>query len=106
MHAQVELGSLENRFTDLKAIPEEVIYIHLNKSIFLKGEDIGVTSYVYDKKKTQPSLVTRNVYTQLLPREKNTVKEDLLLVENGSTSYNIETDSTLANGELQFENVY
>ena len=30
--------------------PREVVYLHLNKSTYIKGENIGFTAYILDKK--------------------------------------------------------
>jgi len=81
--AQNQKDKIIEDFENFQKIPESVIYLHLNKSILLEGEDLGFTAYVYDKKKQKPFEEVKNLYCQLLDAEGTVVKEQLLLVERG-----------------------
>jgi uncharacterized membrane protein len=41
---------------------QETVYTHLNKSTYIKGEEIGFTSYLFNKKTKKPTLFTSNLY--------------------------------------------
>ncbi|WP_299363635.1 hypothetical protein, partial [Winogradskyella sp.] len=78
--------------------PREVVYLHLNKSTYVKGEDIGFTAYVFNKQSKKPSLITTNLYVSLEDENNNIVEQALLKVEDGVASNVITIDSTYALG--------
>ena len=41
---------LVKSYTDYHKTAREIVYLHLNKSTYIKGEDIGFTAYVLDKR--------------------------------------------------------
>ncbi len=96
---QNAIDSLITNFNEKNQGLEENIHLHLNKSVYVKGEDIGYTAYVIDQRTKQPSLATTNLYVQLLNDKLEVVHEKLLLVENGVTTNVFETNgSTPAGG--------
>ena len=66
-HAQSEdvLDGILNDFARYSDLPREVAYVHLNKSVFIKGEDLGFKAYVVDKDHKRPSQETENLYCVL-----------------------------------------
>ena len=44
-----EEEKLVKSYTDYHKTAREIVYLHLNKSTYIKGEDIGFTAYVLDK---------------------------------------------------------
>ena len=101
--SQSKVDSLINNFNERSQIPEENIHLHLNKSIYVKGEDIGYTAYVIDQRTKKPSLATTNLYVQLLNDNLDVVNEKLLLVENGVTTHVFETNSTTPAGDYSIK---
>ncbi|MDT0607431.1 hypothetical protein [Croceitalea rosinachiae] len=77
-----ELLNIYNLYTSL---PREVIYLHLNKTDFLKGEQLGFKAYIMDKVSSKPALNTSNLYVQIVDENNKVVKEQLLQVRNGTT---------------------
>ena len=100
---QNAIDSLLSDFNFWKQIPEENIHLHLNKSIYVKGEDIGYTAYVIDQRTKKPSLATTNLYVQLLDDNLDVVNEKLLLVKNGVTTHVFETNSTTPAGDYSIK---
>ena len=76
----------------------EVVYMHLNKSAYIKGETIGFTAYVLDKKDKKPSKVTTNLYVSIEDENKNVIKEKLIKVEDGISSNTIAVDKAFNSG--------
>ena len=58
-------SKISDTYEDYIDAPREVVYLHLNKSTYIKGESIGFTAYVLDKKDKKPSLLTTNLYVSI-----------------------------------------
>lgn len=71
---QIPIDSLNSEFLNNVEVPEENVYIHLNKSLFIAGEDIAFTTYVIDQKRKAPSIYTKNLYCQLIDKNDKVVK--------------------------------
>ena len=97
--SQNKVDSLVNNFNERSQIPEENIHLHLNKSVYVKGEDIGYTAYVIDQRTKQPSLATTNLYVQLLNDKLEIIDEKLLLIEGGVGTHVFETDNLTIAGD-------
>lgn len=85
-------------FDDYATTAREVIYLHLNKSTFIKGEAIGFTAYVLDKKNKRPSLLTSNLYVSIENSNQTPIVQQLIKVENGVASNAIELDDNFSTG--------
>jgi hypothetical protein len=83
--------------------PREVAYVHLNKSTYIKGEDIGFTAYILDKQKKVPSQLTTNLYVTIEDENKTVISKKLLKVKNGIASNVIELDSAFKAGDYTFK---
>ncbi|MCI2229989.1 hypothetical protein MC378_12495 [Polaribacter sp. MSW13] len=77
---------------------KETVYSHLNKSIYIKGEEMGFTSYVINKKTKKPSLLTTNLYAVITDKDDTVIKEKLFKVENGIASGSFLLDSLFTTG--------
>lgn len=100
-NAQVkDINESFNKYTDSF---EEVVYTHINKSTFIKGEKIGFTSYVLNKKSKKPSEITTNLYCIITDNNDNVIKRKLLRVIQGTTSNIFEIDSTFSGGDYKFK---
>lgn len=86
-------------FEKFKIIPESNIFLHLNKSILLNGEDLGFTAYVLDHKSQLLSKDVKNLYCQLLDSNKKVIKEQLLKVDNGVVTSKMSIDSLVPPGD-------
>ncbi len=99
----IDMDSLRENFSTFMALPEENIYIHLNKKIFLDQEDIGFTSYTINKKTQLPFKETRNVYAQLIDQNRNVVVEQMLFAENGQAAGIFPIDSLIKPGDYNIK---
>jgi hypothetical protein len=98
LQAQVSNDSILKDFNNFLKIQESNVYLHLNKSVLMQGEDLGFAAYVLDHKKQKPSLLVKNLYSQLLNSDSEVVKEQLLLVEQGKAQGVFELDSLVTPG--------
>ena len=90
---------LLTEFESYAELPREITYLHLNKSVFLKGEPIGFKAYVLDKGSMELSEETANLYLTLTDQKGKTVKSDLFWVRNGTANGIIQLDSLFNPGE-------
>ncbi|MCC8359735.1 hypothetical protein [Salinimicrobium sediminilitoris] len=93
-HQEEMIQSLDEYF----AVQREAVYLHLNKNLFLKGEQLGFSAYVLNKHNLQPSFSTTNLYVQIKDPEGEVVKEELLLVNKGIASGVVNIDSDFSSG--------
>lgn len=83
--------------------PREVAYVHLNKSIYIEGEMLGFSAYVFDKFTKERSLMTSNLYCNITDDEGRVIKEKLVLVENGVASNVFNIDSVFTKTTYTFK---
>lgn len=81
----------------------EVVYVHLNKSVYIKGEDIGFNAYVFDKNTKKLSQKTTNLYCIISDRNKKVIKKQLLRVKNGIANGLLKLDSLFTSGNYTFK---
>lgn len=98
--AQTSITESYNKYTEPF---EEVAYTHLNKSTYIKGETIGFTSYVLNKKSKKPSEITTNLYCVITNEDNEVVKKKLLHVIRGTTSNIFKIDSSFTSGTYKFK---
>ncbi|QYA25076.1 hypothetical protein G3I01_05985 [Gramella sp. MT6] len=91
-------GDVLNKLLDFHSTPKEIAYLHLNKSILLKGEQLGFSAYVMLQKDFEPSLETTNLYVQVKDSNDVIIKEKMLLIDRGTGAGTFDIDSTFANG--------
>ncbi|MBU2926934.1 hypothetical protein [Winogradskyella psychrotolerans] len=81
----------------------EVVYLHLNKSTYIKGENIGFTAYVLDKKDKKPSFLTTNLYVSIADKDNKVLKQKLIKVVDGIASNTFEIDSLFSSGHYKIK---
>ena len=91
-------NDIVEHYQDYAADAREVVYMHLNKSAYIKGETIGFTAYVLDKKDKKPSKVTTNLYVSIEDENNNVLKQKLVKVENGVTSNTFKLGTDFSSG--------
>lgn len=99
IYSQTPQEELRQKLGEYFSIPKEVAYLHLNKSLLLQGEQLGVGAYIVDKSSLKPSISTTNLYVQIRDSKKKIIKEELLLVEKGVTSGVFDIDSSFVPGD-------
>jgi hypothetical protein len=103
INAQEQSSDIIDKYENYTSDAREVIYVHLNKSTYIKGESIGFTAYVLDKDKKKPSNLTTNLYITLEDEKGKLVSEKLLKVDNGVAENVIEMDSSFTFGHYTFK---
>lgn len=81
---------------------QEITYAHLNKSIYLRGEALGFTSYIFKKGKKELSKKTKNLYCKIVNDRDSVIKQKLILVENGIASGSFDIDNSFKEGNFKF----
>lgn len=81
---------------------KEVVYVHINKSVFIKNETIGFTAYVFDKSNKTPSIESKNLYCTITSKNGEIIKQKLLKIENGIAYNTFDIDDKFKSGEYTF----
>ncbi|SHI94960.1 hypothetical protein [Aquimarina spongiae] len=79
-------------------IPRETLYLHVNKSTYITGEEIWFKGYAYDQKNNLPSLNTTNFEVEIFDEQGNEVYDGVFMGNNGSFRGNILVDSNWNSG--------
>ena len=87
----------------LSTLPREVVFVHLNKSVYIKGEAVGFKAYVLDKDTKKRSLETKNLYCTILDEDENIVKQQMIRIQEGVGNGIIELDSLFTSGNYLFK---
>ncbi len=90
-------------FKDYFQEPRELVYTHINKSVFIKGETLAYTAYVLDKNDKRLSKLTTNLYCSIEDESGKTIKSTLVLVNEGVANGNIFIDSLFTSGNYKFK---
>ncbi len=89
---------IEKKYTTYFQEPRETVHLHLNKTTFLKGEEVWWSAYVYDKKNGDLSKVTSNLYCGIYDANGKQILKKLFLVQNGRTNGSFEVNRKLPSG--------
>jgi hypothetical protein len=85
-------------FEDYAEMQREIVYLHLNKSTYIKGESIGLKAYVLDKSNRRLSGQTSNLYCTISDENNVIVKKKLIMVNNGVAINDFSIDSLFTSG--------
>jgi len=83
--------------------PRELVYTHLNKSVYIKGETLAFNAYVFDKNDKGLSKLTTNLYCTISDDNGKTIKGKLLKVTDGVTNGSFFIDSLFVSGNYTFK---
>lgn len=72
----------------------ELPHLHLNKTIFLKGEEIWFQAYVLEQNSKKPHPTTSNLYISIFESNGNLKDQQLVRIRNGIGYGSIYIDST------------
>lgn len=81
----------------------EIVYAHLNKSVYIKGEDVGFSAYVLNKSTKKLSQKTTNLYCILSDKNNKVIKKQLVRVKNGIANGLLKLDSLFTSGDYTFK---
>ncbi|WP_204344325.1 hypothetical protein [Psychroserpens algicola] len=83
-------------------LPREIAYVHLNKSIYIKGECIGFSAYILDKNTKKPSSITTNLYCTVSNKDRSIVKSQMIKVNNGYAVGTFDVNEDFTSGDYTF----
>ncbi len=96
--SQTETDILE-LYNNYAKLPREVVYVHLNKSVYIKGECIGLSAYVLDKNTKKPSAVTTNLYCTISDKNNTIIDKQLIKVTDGYAIGTFDVNENYTSGE-------
>ena len=79
-------------------LDRESIFVHLNKSDYIVGENIWFKGYIYNRHKKRPSIETTNISVGIYDATGNEVSKKLFRGTNGVFNGDFEIDSTYTSG--------
>lgn len=94
---------LKSSYDDYVNLPREVAFAHLNKSLYVKGETIGFSVYVFDKNTKLPSTQTTNVYAVISDKDNKPIKEQMIWAKDGKATGLFYADSLFTTGNYTFK---
>ncbi|WP_298900855.1 hypothetical protein [uncultured Psychroserpens sp.] len=105
LNAQVnpEENVITDFYEDYAEAPREVVFVHLNKSIYINGEMLGFTAYAFDKFTKKRSNLTSNLYCTLSDLNGKVIKEKLIHIVDGVASNVFYIDEKLKGGSFMFK---
>ncbi|WP_420575020.1 hypothetical protein [Kordia sp.] len=81
-----------------KASEDEAIFVHLNKTSYLAGEEIWFKSYIFNKRNEEISEVSTNLYIGLYDEDGKQLSKKLFRIRRGLTNGNLALDKDLNSG--------
>ncbi len=104
----VQLSSQEesdvlDAFEDYTDLTREQVFVHLNKTVYIKGEMLGFNAYVFNGESKLLSGTTANLYCQVLDANDKVINEKLIMVNQGVSRGDFMIDSTYSSGEYTFK---
>jgi len=82
----------------LAELPQEKIYLHLDRPYYTNGDTIWVKAYLTEGAMHLPSSISRTIYLELINDQKQLVKQAKLLSINGSAAGMIALTDSLKSG--------
>lgn len=90
-------------YENFGASTKEIVYVHLNKSVFIKNEMLGFSAYMLDKSKKTGFKLTHNLYCTISNEKNEVIKSKLVKVENGLANNIFKIDSLFTSGIYRFK---
>ena len=90
----------EQAYEEFFRMSRESLYLHLNKSSFLRGENLWFQGYAYDRQTQKLNPNVRNVELGLYDNQGHMIQKKLYLAVNGLFKGQIAIDSSFADGEF------
>ncbi|MFL1894436.1 hypothetical protein ACJRPK_01960 [Aquimarina sp. 2-A2] len=101
---EVTASFIEKEIHNFYKIPRESLFVHLNKTTFLKGEEVFFKGYVYDRNNQLPAISTKEVKVEVFDTTDVVRFEGTYPCNNGFFKGNIVVDS-LYNSQKYFVRV-
>lgn len=91
--------NISDRYQEyFQASEDEAIFLHLNKTSYLAGEEIWFKSYIFNKRNEEISEVSTNLYVGLYDEDGKQVSKKLFRLRSGLTNGNLALDKEIKSG--------
>ncbi|WP_299162282.1 hypothetical protein [uncultured Tenacibaculum sp.] len=91
-------SKLNNNYISYFENTREIPFLHLNKTSFLKGEEIWFKAYIQEQNSQKLHPTTTNLYVSIFEESGNLKDQQLIHIKEGMGSGSIDIDSTYTNG--------
>lgn len=95
-----EVDIIKDSYHAYYTLPRETVYLHLNKTTFLQGEEIWFSGYVYNRRTGLPFIETTNLYCGIYDHAGKQITKELFYVENGFVSGHFKIDPEFEVGKF------
>ena len=92
-------GKIKPAFQDYFGNPRISIFLHMNKSTYVRGEHIWFKGYMYNRVKAKPFKESVNVYVGIYDSDGNQKEKHLVLSKEGQLQGQIAIDSSFVDGQ-------
>ena len=86
--------SIDSSYTKYFEKAREIPYLHLNKTHFIKGEEVWFQAYILEPNSKKPHPNTSNLYVTIFDGNGTIVKQELIKITKGFGAGNILIDSS------------
>ncbi|TAI48058.1 hypothetical protein [Flagellimonas allohymeniacidonis] len=98
--AQNSLNQILDSYENYFELPRETLFVHTNKTVYLPGETIWFTAYLYDRKENVSKSTSTNLICALFDESGEKVEDLLLNVENGIASGHVQLPKTISGEQI------
>ena len=98
LFAQTESSIAERYQTHFKTSQEETVFIHLNKTTYLIGEEIWFKGYIFHKRNEEISTISTNLHVGLYDENGEQIHKELFRIRNGCTNGSLQLDKSIRSG--------
>lgn len=92
-------GKIKPAFQEYFGNPRISIFLHMNKSTYVRGEHIWFKGYMYNRVKAKPFKEAVNVYVGIYDKDGNQKEKHLVLSKEGQLQGQIAIDSSFVDGQ-------
>ncbi|WP_010228517.1 hypothetical protein [Gillisia marina] len=103
LSSQSKPESIRSLLDEYYKFAMESIYLHINKTEFIKNEEIWFKGYIIDQQNFKPFLETSNIYVTLFDSKGKLKESKLFLAKSGYLEGSIKLDSTFTAGNYYIQ---
>src|SRR5690606_26418001 len=97
--AQTSKDKMLQQINKYRSVEKEKTYLHLNRSLLLKGDQLAFTAYLINEIDHTPVSTNSNLYLTITNASKEVIRKEIYPVESGIATGVIEIDSTYTAGQ-------
>ena len=101
--SQITENNLLQVYNEFRVSTKKIVYIHINKSVFVKNEMLGFNAYIIDKAKKTSLPITHNLGCIITNENDEIIKRKLIRVERNLSNNTFKIDSLFTTGSYKFK---